>query len=216
MKNNSLRLFDISVPVSSALPVWPGDSQIILERYRAISKGDASNDSRLACSVHSGTHVDAPAHVLKNGLTVDQLPLDALIGRATVVEFQQADVITPDILAALELPSETTRLLFKTRNSALWADPGHQFNPDFTALNSEAAEWVVRKGIRLIGIDYLSVQMFNENEPSTHSILLDSGVIVVEGLNLQEVQPGNYQLICLPIKLVGGDGAPARAILIEE
>jgi arylformamidase len=211
-----MRILDISVPVSSELPVWPGDPRVVLEQFRAISKGNTSTDSRLACSVHSGTHVDAPAHFIENGPTVEQLELDVLIGKASVVELLNADIITPESLEAQTIPAETRRLLFKTKNSALWSDPGHQFNPDFVALTSAAADWIVRKGIRLVGIDYLSVQIFKDKEPLTHRILLEAGVVILEGINLQNVRPGIYQLICLPMKLDGIEGAPARAVLIEE
>jgi arylformamidase len=211
-----MRILDISVPVSSELPVWPGDPRVVLEQFRAISKGNTSTDSRLACSVHSGTHVDAPGHFIENGPTVEQLELDVLIGKASVVELLNADIITPESLEAQTIPAETRRLLFKTKNSALWSDPGHQFNPDFVALTSAAADWIVRKGIRLVGIDYLSVQIFKDKEPLTHRILLEAGVVILEGINLQNVRPGIYQLICLPMKLDGIEGAPARAVLIEE
>jgi arylformamidase len=215
-KENLLEILDISVSLNAGLPVWPGDPQIVLERYRCISEGNASNDSRIACSVHSGTHVDAPAHFIENGATIEQLPLDVLIGSATVVELLNDDIITPEILQALTLPGEIKRLLFKTKNSALWDDPAHQFNPDFVALSADAAAWLVKKGVRLVGVDYLSVQLFKDIKPLTHRILLEAGVIIVEGLNLQSVRQGSYQLICLPLKLAGSEGAPARAILIEQ
>jgi arylformamidase len=210
-----VKLFDISIPVSPALPVWPSDPGILLERYRSISRGNASNDSRVACSVHSGTHVDAPAHFVENGATVEQLPLDILIGPVTVVELPEIDVITPDLIEAQRLPAKTKRLLFKTKTSELWDDPGHQFNPDFVALSSESAGWIASKGIQLVGIDYLSIQLFRDAEPLTHRVLLEAGIIIIEGLDLRDISPGVYHLICLPLKLVGSDGAPARAILIE-
>jgi arylformamidase len=211
-----LKILDISVSLSSELPVWPGDPPIVLERYRRISEGNTSNDSRIACSVHSGTHVDAPSHFVKNGATVEQLPLDVLIGSATVVELLTVSTITAQILEAQSLQAETKRLLLKTKNSVLWNDPAHKFNPDFVALNSAAAEWIASKGIHLVGIDYLSIQMFNDKEPRTHRILLDAGIVIVEGLDLRNVGPGTYQLICLPIKLTGIEGAPARAVLIQQ
>lgn len=211
-----MKFLDISLPVSPDLPVWPGDPPIILQRYRSISQGNASNDTRLACSVHAGTHVDAPAHFLEKGATIEQLPLDILIGPALVAELPQIDVITPEILNALPIRSETTRLLFKTKNSALWAEPNPRFNPDYVALSAEAARWIVRKGFRLVGIDYLSIQKFDDPEPFTHSILLDAGIVIVEGLDLQNIRPGRYQLICLPLKLLASDGAPARVVLIEN
>ena len=211
-----MKIFDISIPVNSELPVWPGDPKIVLKRYQAISEGHASNNSKLSCSVHSGTHVDAPSHFIEDGITVDQLPLDVLIGPAFVADFPNADAVTPDSLKALDLPKETTRLLIKTRNSALWSDPHHQFAPDFVAITPDAANWVVNRGIRLIGIDYLSIQRYKDLEPLTHETLLEAGIVIVEGLCLQNIQAGIYTLICLPIKLAGSEGAPARSVLIEE
>ena len=211
-----MQVWDISVSVSATLPVWPGDPPILLERYMAISAGDVANVSHLACSVHVGTHVDAPIHFVDGSSAVENLPLDILIGPTAVVELLDVDAITADCLEALALPSNMTRLLFKTRNSELWADPRHDFYPDFVALTPDAANWVVRRGIRLLGVDYLSVQRFHDPEPTTHRILLGAGVVIVEGLDLSAVRPGTYQLLCLPLKLVGSDGAPARAVLIKE
>jgi arylformamidase len=211
-----MKIFDISVAIHPKFPVWPGDPQVVLERYRKLSNGDASNDSRLACSVHSGTHLDAPAHFIENGATVEQLPLGMLVGTATVVEFPEIDMITPDLLETQKLDSQTERLLLKTKNSNLWTDPDHEFNPDFVALSAESARWIVNSGIKLVGIDYLSIQMFKDVEPLTHRILLEADIIILEGLNLREVEPGEYQLICLPLKLAGSDGAPARTILIKR
>ena len=215
-RGEPMKILDISVPISPALPVWPGNSAIVLEQFRAISKGNTSTDSRLACSVHAGTHVDAPAHFIEGGATVEHLPLEALIGRATVVERLNEDIITPEILEAQTLPAKTKRLLLKTKNSALWTDPAHQFNPDFVALSAESARWIVSQGIKLVGIDYLSIQMFKDTEPLTHRVLLEAGIIILEGLNLQGINPGEYELVCLPLKLAGSEGAPARAILIEQ
>jgi arylformamidase len=215
-KENLLKILDISVPISAELPVWPGDPPIVLERYKFISEENASNDSRIACSVHSGTHVDAPAHFIENGASVEQLPLEILMGPVTVVAPLEAEVITPQLLEAQALAPETRRLLIKTKNSALWADPGHPFNPDFVALNSESARWIMDKGIDLVGIDYLSIQMYKDTEALTHRTLLEAGIVIVEGLDLRKVDPGDYQLFCLPIKLAGCEGAPARAVLIEQ
>ena len=210
-----MEIFDISLGVTTELTVWPGDPPVQLERYMAISAGDVANVSRLTCSVHAGTHVDAPIHFVDGSSAVENLPLDILIGPTAVVELLDVDAITADCLEALALPSNMTRLLFKTRNSELWADPRHDFYPDFVALTPDAANWVVRRGIRLLGVDYLSVQRFHDPEPTTHRILLGAGVVIVEGLDLSAVPPGTYQLLCLPLKLVGSDGAPARAVLIR-
>jgi arylformamidase len=215
-KQESMKILDISLPVSPDLPVWPGDPQIIVEPYRAQSKGDLSNDSRLACSVHSGTHLDAPSHFIENGATVEQLSLDILIGPAVVVELPMVDLITREVLENIALPADTDRLLFKTRNSSLWSDPHPKFKTDYVALSADAAGWIVHKAIRLVGIDYLSIQPFDDPRSATHAILLAAGVVIVEGLNLEAVKPGHYQIICLPVKLLGSDGAPVRAVLIEE
>jgi arylformamidase len=122
----------------------------------------------------------------------------------------------PLCLESFALPEETTRLLVKTRNSDLWANAGHAFNPDFVALDAQAARWVVNRDIRLVGVDYLSVQRFSDKDTATHRVLLEAGVVIVEGLDMRQVTPGRYQLVCLPLKLSGCDGAPARTILIEE
>jgi arylformamidase len=211
-----MEIHDISLPVSPDLPVWPGDPKIVLERIRAISAGDASNDSRIDCSVHSGTHVDAPAHFIDGGASVDRLPLAVLVGPAEVVSLPDVDRISSGDLEALNLAGNTRRLLLKTRNSELWEAPSPHFDPDYVALDSGAARWIVEKGIRLVGVDYLSVQRFADRDATTHRVLLEAGVVIVEGLNLTSVAPGRYRLVCLPLKLVGSDGAPARTILIKE
>jgi len=211
-----MKIFDISVALNPDLPVWPGDPKIELKRFRSISKGNPSNDTRLVCSVHSGTHVDAPVHMHEGGDSVDLLSLDVLVGSADVVEVLTDDVITAATLAALDLPIDCKRLLIKTPNSNLWHHTAHDFVKDFVALDAQAARWIVDRGIRLIGVDYLSVQRFEDKDSTTHRVLLEGGVIIVEGLNLNRITPGPYQLVCLPIKLSGSDGAPARAILIEE
>lgn len=211
-----MKIIDVSVPISPGLPVWPGDPQIVLERVHSIADGSESNDSHMACSVHTGTHVDAPKHFVENGLTIETLALTTLIGPAWLVETPPLAIITVEALDGLAIPAGTERLLFKTRNSALWEKPNHEFNTEYVALNSEAAEWIVSKGIRLVGIDYLSVQLYADKEPQTHRLLLEAGVVILEGLDLRKPKSGLYQLICLPLKLVGSDGAPARAVLIEQ
>jgi arylformamidase len=164
-----MKILDISVPVSQGLPVWPGDPRIVLERSQSISDGNESNDSRIACSVHSGTHVDAPKHYVDDGPPVEKLPLDVLLGPARVVHIPVEDIITPEILETLTIPPGTQRLLFKTRNSSFWENPNHSFKSEYVALSAEAARWIVSKGIGLVGIDYLSVQMFTDTEPLTGS-----------------------------------------------
>ncbi|HRD67406.1 MAG TPA: cyclase family protein [Candidatus Competibacter sp.] len=203
---------DISLAISPDLPHWPGSPRVELSRRRDMGQGDAVNDSVLLCGVHTGTHVDAPLHFLADGADVTQLALDALIGPAVVAALPDVDVVTAEDLDALNLPNDMQRLLLRTRNSEGWQRGDREFRADFVALTAAAARWVVARGIRLIGVDYLSVQIFR-GDPQTHIALLQAGVVIVEGLNLAGVAPGSYELICLPLKLAGAEGAPARAVL---
>ena len=205
-------LIDISVAISPDLPIWPGSPDICLDRSLSLEKGDIANDTTIQFSVHTGTHVDAPSHFVRDGYSVEQMPLDVLVGEAVVVDLSTVDAITPEILDDLDLPAGVQRLLIRTRNSALWEQQVKEFQTDFVALTAEAAQWIVDRGIRLIGVDYLSVQRFHDG-PETHLNLLNAEVTIVEGLNLASVLPGSYELICLPIKLKGAEGAPARALL---
>ncbi len=203
---------DISLTISPDLPHWPGSPSIELSRRRDMDRGDPVNDSTLVCGVHTGTHVDAPLHFLADGADVTHLSLEALIGPAVVAELPDVDVITARDLEALNLPAATRRLLLRTRNSEIWQRGDREFHTDFVALTVDAAHWVVERSIRLIGVDYLSVQIFR-GDPETHMALLRAKIVIVEGLNLAQVAPGNYELICLPLKLAGAEGAPARAVL---
>lgn len=209
-------IYDISLPVSTHLVTWPGDPRPEVERIATL-EAQGVNLTRLACSAHAGTHVDAPDHVIAGEATVEALPLEVLIGPAYVIALPGVRQITPADLAALDWPAEAQRVLFKTDNSRLWSGPkAGEFQPDFVAFTPEAARWLVERGVRLVGVDYLSVDPYEAQgaEPyPAHRILLSAGVVIVEGLNLAEVPPGPYELMCLPLKLVGADGAPARVIL---
>lgn len=207
-----LDIIDISVPLLPEMPVWPGDGDFRIVPVKRMAKGDKNNLSRLDCGLHTGTHVDAPWHFLEEGNTVEQLPLDAMIGEAFVAHLPQVEIIAADTLVRLALPNGTTRLLLHTRNSDLWKRGVTEFNRDFVALTSDAAEWLVNRGIRLIGVDYLSVSPYGDG-PQIHQILLRAGIVIIEGLNLTGVEPGKYELICLPLRLNDADGAPARAVL---
>jgi arylformamidase len=209
-----MHIYDITLTVSPSLPVWPGHPSIILERIQKIEDGAHSNVSRMAMTVHSGTHVDAPFHFLgSNSATVDQLALKLLTGRAYVIYLPDVDQITAAVLKGTEIPPRTRRILFKTRNSSYWADNAIGFQPNFVGITADAAEYLIERGIKLVGVDYLSVAPYKNSRP-THEILLKAGVVIVEGLNLSRVSQGRYTLYCLPLKLEGLDGAPARAILI--
>lgn len=212
--HNPLRKYiDVSVPVSSVLPRWPGSPEIQFQRSLDLDHGDVATDTTLCFSVHTGTHVDAPSHFVSGGKTVDQLDLEILVGEVYVAVFPD-DVasITVDLLNKLSLSAHTRRLLLRTRNSRFWKTKGSEFQTDFVALTADAAQWIVDHGIQLIGVDYLSVQRYDDG-PETHQILLGAEVVVIEGLNLDSVSEGIYELTCLPIKLQGIEGAPARVIL---
>jgi len=209
------KYIDISVPVSSDLPTWPGSPAIEFQRRLDLEKGDVANDTTINFSVHTGTHVDAPLHFLSEGSSVDQMPLDALIGSVVVADLSQTEVVAAEALEQLSLPSDTERLLIRTRNSQLWQRGDRTFHRDFVALTSEAAQWIVERGIRLIGVDYLSVQRFQDG-PKTHLNLLQAEVVIIEGLNLANVPVGDYELICMPLKLKGVEGAPARVVLVKN
>ncbi len=209
-----MTLFDISVPISNTLPVYTGDRGIEIIRTSDMNAGAGYNYSLLNLGAHTGTHVDAPRHFIREGETVEQLDLDLLIGPAYVVDMTRVErTISARDLDAAHLPAGMTRLLFKTRNSALWAKTG--FQKDFVAFAPDAAQWLLDYGARLVGIDYLSIEAFGSPDFAVHHMLLGAKVIIIEGLNLARIEAGAYQLICLPIKLQGAEGAPARAVLTQ-
>ena len=212
-----MRIFDVTLTISPDMPVWPGDPTVELERVASTDSGDEVNLSRLSMSVHTGTHVDAPFHFLGgNTATVEQLSLSELSGRVYVLQIEdRIKIITREILVQSVIPARTRRLLLKTGNSKYWEKGERRFQADFTALSPDAAVYLVERGIRLVGVDYLSVAPFMDGAP-THKILLEAGTIIVEGLDLSRISPGRYMLYCLPLKLKSSDGAPARVILIRS
>ena len=197
------------------MPVWPGDPPVRIERVAKIEDGANANVSRISMSVHTGTHVDAPYHFLNQGSTVEHLQLDLLTGPAYVLDLPGVNVITSSELRDAGIPAGTLRLLIRTANSAYWKESGSTFQTGFTGINADGAEFLVNQGVRLIGMDYLSVAPYKKSRP-THEVLLNAGVVIVEGLDLSEIAGGHYTLYCLPLKLAGCDGAPARAILVSE
>jgi arylformamidase len=199
-----MEIIDISVPIHMGMVVYPGDPDVKLERVSSIGEGATANISRLSLGVHTGTHVDAPIHFIEGAAGADELPLDVLNGRCEVVE--QAAL---DESAVEAVPEGADRVLFKTPNSNLWARDS--FPDSFERLNGAAARALVDRGVRLVGVDYLSV-----GDEEAHLALLAAGVIPLEGLDLRAVEPGPYELHCLPLRLVGSDGAPARAILVPR
>jgi arylformamidase len=204
-----MKMYDISVPLAEGLPTWPGDPRLLIEPVLQLEKGDGARVSRITLGDHSGTHLDTSAHILENGTTLDDIPLSLLLGRALVADLRGCAAISLAELAGLPLAGEE-RLLLRTDNSALWSRP--DFSPDFVALTAEGAEYLVSQGIRLVGIDYLSIESFS-GDGTVHRTLLGNDVVILEGLDLSEVPAGVYELVCLPLRIAGGAGAPARAIL---
>lgn len=210
-----MRIYDISLPISESLVVWPSDPPIRITQPYHLDRGDEATVTRLDMGAHTGTHVDAPAHFVPGGSGVDDLDLNVLVGPALVVDAREADALSAAVLETLPIPPGTERVLFRTRNSDLWARDKREFHKDFVAITEGGARWLIERGVRLVGVDYLSVAPFDAVIP-THRALLHAGVVAIEGLDLSGIGPGAYQLVCLPLKIVGADGAPARAILIEQ
>lgn len=207
-----MNIIDISVGLDRSTPSWPGNAPFKREWVKRIDQGDYSNDSVFSCSMHAGTHIDAPLHFLENGQSVEHLLLDRLCGRVFVAGLEHVRLIGHEELEALSIPDRTERILLKTRNSRLWKEA--VFNKEFASLTEEGASWIVKRGIKLVGIDYLSIGPY-PNGTAVHTTLLKAGIVIVEGLDLHQANIGTYNLICLPLKVVGAEGAPARAILMQ-
>jgi arylformamidase len=205
-----MKLIDVSVPLDATLPTYPNNTPFSLEPVKRVARGESSNLSTLHMSAHTGTHVDAPRHFFDQGPGVEALPLELLIGRTRVVEVVSRSGISAADLSAIDL-SEELRLLIKTHNSRLWGSP--DFHPDYVGVTESGARHLVDHGIKVVGVDYLSVEQFRATGAPAHHVLLGAGTIVIEGLNLADVDPGVYEMICLPLRIVGADGAPARVVL---
>lgn len=205
-----MKVYDISLTISSNLPTWPGDPKVYIQRRLELKKGEPCNLSELRLGSHTGTHVDAPHHFVEKGITVDEIPLEVLIGRVRLFSVCETKRITLDDVERLDLAG-VERVIFKTVNSQYWNLP--TFKEDYAYITKEAAQFLVERGIRLVGLDYLSVEKHNAPKAEVHHIFLGSGVIIVEGLDLRNVEPGDYELIVAPLKIKGGDGAPARVFL---
>ena len=207
-----MTIYDITVPIRSGMPVYEGDPSIDIQPWSALANGDSANVSFLHFGAHTGTHVDAPAHFIDGARQIDALSLEALIGPARVIRVpDEVTEIAPDFLATCDL-DQVKRVLFHTRNSSFWKEG---FRKDFTHLLPEAAQILVDRGVKLVGTDYLSIEKFHSGHHRTHLALLSNNVVIVEGLNLSDIAAGDYELICLPLKIAegAGDGAPARVVL---
>ena len=213
-----MKIHDVSLVLRPEMITWPGEPAPRIEPLKRISKGDGNNVSIITLGDHTGTHVDPPLHFIEGGNTADKLPLDALVGPCVVVAFDGPGHVSGEWLDRAKLPANTERILFKTPNSARWGDPTAGFTRDFTTINASAARWCVTHGIRLVGIDYLSIEPQGPEKEGypVHKTLLGANVVIIEGLDLRGVSAGRYDLVCAPIKLLDGDGAPARVLLIER
>jgi arylformamidase len=215
-----MKIHDISVTLEEGIPIWPGNPSFELVRVNDIQQGGTSNVSRLSLGCHTGTHVDAPVHFIPGAAGVDTLPLNLLTGPATVYKVETSldhgnNNITAFALEQAGIPAGSERVLLKSRNSELWKLGPHEFRADFAGITADGAQWIVDNKIGLVGVDYLSVGPKGAGK-ATHEILLHAGVVIVEGLNLSQIQPGAYDFYCLPLKLKDSDGAPARAVLIDD
>jgi arylformamidase len=204
-----MKIYDISISLSPDLPYFPGDPPVRIEPVTRITLGDPANVTHLSLSTHSGTHVDVPRHYNDHGISVDHLPLTLLIGTTYLADLRGVAEVGRKELERLPLAG-MERLIIRTDNSHLWDRPG--FCEDYTSLTNDGAEFLLSTGVRLVGIDYLSIERFR-SDGGVHRLLLGNGVVILEGLNLDGVEQGSYELICLPLKIRGGDGAPARAVL---
>lgn len=206
------RIYDVSVPIRSGGLVYPGNPEIDISLQQAVAKGAGANVSAIRFGSHTGTHADASRHFFDDGQTVDRIPLERLIGRAVLIKFPDTlRSIGADDLRAHDLKGQK-RVLLGTRNSALLSQK--QFAPDYTYLAPDGAQYLVEQGIELVGVDYLSVEQFHSGHHRTHRTLLERSVVIIEGLDLSAPPPGEYEFICLPLRIEGCDGAPARAVLI--
>jgi len=208
-----MKLIDVSVSIDSNLANYPGNTPFTLEAIKRLERGDSSNVSTLHLSAHAGTHVDAPRHFFDDGGGVEALPLEMLCGRTRVIELTTRRSVTAEDLAPFDL-SEDVRLLLKTHNSRLWGTP--EFHTDFIGVTEGGARFLVDRGVKVLGVDYLSVEQYKTPGAPAHHVLLGGGTIVIEGLNLRDVDPGIYEMFCLPLRIVGADGAPARVILRQS
>ena len=211
-------IYDISVPLRNDLPTWPGDPGIKITDSSSLENGDEANVSFLNFGAHTGTHIDAPAHFIAGAERLESLPLDVLIGEVDVIDVPATMTSITEDFVVQHCALGTARVLFKTRNSSFWSDTPTVFREDFTYLDYAAAKSLVKNGVKLVGIDYLSIEEFGSTDHKTHRELLSHQVIIVEGLNLAEISPGKYELICLPLRVRSGqgDGAPARAVLRSQ
>jgi arylformamidase len=209
-------LIDVSLPIGPDLLTWPGDPAVSVEPRLRISKGDAANVSELSLGTHTGTHVDPPVHFIDGAAAIDVLPLERTIGPCVVVDARGIPgAMHPAELERLDIPAVSERVLFRTDASEFWRRLPVEFPDEYPCISPDGAAWLVDRGVRLVGVDFLSVEQRGAPGHPTHVTLLSNDVVIVEGLDLSRVEPGSYELIALPLRIVDGDGGPARAVLVR-
>ncbi len=208
-----MKIYDVSVPIHEGMHNYPGNQPYNSTRVLSMDDGAVANLTSFTMSAHTGTHVDAPLHFIPDGRNMDEMDLGVLIGPAVVYQLDSEERIERGDLEPLDLKG-VERVLFKTSNSGIWRNEG--FQTRYIYIGGEAAQYLVDSGVKLVGIDYLSVQQHGSEDRSPHTVLLGNEVVLLEGIDLSEVPPGNYQLVAFPLKLMGAEGAPARAVLIKE
>jgi arylformamidase len=212
-----MRMVDVSLPIGPGMLVWPGNPGVEIAPNQRIADGNDANVSRLSIGTHTGTHVDPPVHFVEGAAGIDRVPVEVLFGPCFVADARGLrGQLGPTELEGLGIPKGTDRLLVRSDNSELWRQEAVSFPDEYVCLSPDGARWIVKSGMRLIGVDFLSVEKRGARGHPTHVELLSNGVVIVEGLDLAEVEPGRYTLAVLPLKIVDGDGGPARAVLLEE
>lgn len=206
-----MEIIDITFPISSRMPKWPGSVGFSFNWHMTMPK-DSNNLSSIQMDSHFGTHIDAPLHFLKNGKSVEKIDLNKCIGDVFVSEIRNKSSITSSDLENADIPLTCKRLILKTDNQNFWEQDLTEFKEDFSSIDASGAKWIVDRGIMLVGIDYLSIQRFHDSA-DTHRILLEAEVVIIESLKLNMVQSGWYELVCMPINIEGLEGAPARVVL---
>ena len=210
------RMIDVTLSIRPGMLTYPGDPVVAIDRTWDMRRGDVSNLSVISMSTHAGTHVDPPVHFVDGGATIDRVPLDTLIGEAVVADMRGVRTIGAAELESADLPVDAERVLFLTDWSARWAEESPEFPDDVTCVSVEGARWLVDRGVRLVGTDFISIEGADDPTFPVHRALLGAGIVIVEGLDLREVPAGRYTLWCLPLKLRDGDGGPARVVLVAD
>jgi len=208
-----MKYYDISVPYTAGMIQWPDNQPVKIKKLSSINSGNYCNESSLSINIHAGTHIDASYHFVKNGKSIDKIPLNRFTGPCYVTKKIKKNNITSGVLQSLNIPQQYKKILLKTENSDLWNSKN--FNKSYTGLTPEGAEWLVKRKIELIGIDYVSIGKYDKTNITTHQKLLSKNIIVIEGLNLSKIKPGKYNIIAFPLNIINCEGAPARVVLTK-